>query len=114
MAARSGSAAFAAAAVSGTILMKVRKSRCRRRLKLPEPLSRCTDPPEVRNGVGSKLRKTSRAGYLTFVSDGGPAVIAIAVYRKEDVDLRIKRCLIARQGVAPGIERGNTARFPQC
>ena len=44
-----------------------------------------------------KLRKTSRAGYLTFVSDCAPAVIAIAVYRKEEVDLRIKRCLVARQ-----------------
>ena len=37
-----------------------------------------------------KLRKTSRAGYLTFVSDCAPAVIATAVYRNENIDLHIK------------------------
>src|SRR5206468_12289043 len=29
-------------------------------------------------------------------------------------DLRIKRCLVEQQQLALGIERGNTARFPQC
>src|SRR5437660_12171751 len=52
---------------------------------------------EWENGVASKLRKRSRAGHLAFVFDCTPALIAIAVYRKEDVDLRIKRCLVARQ-----------------
>jgi hypothetical protein len=50
------------------------------------------------NGVASK--------HLTFGPACAPAVIAIAVYRKEDVDLGITRCLVVRQAVAPGIERG--------
>jgi hypothetical protein len=41
--------------------------------------------------------------HLTFVSDCAPAVIAIAVYRKEDVDLRIKR----RAGCSTGVARAS-------
>gem|GEM_PF-6855789 len=42
--ARSGEAAFAAAAVSGRMLVKVKKSSCQRPLERSEPLSRCLDP----------------------------------------------------------------------
>jgi hypothetical protein len=68
---------------------------------------------EWQNRVASKLPKTSRAGDLTFVSDRAPVVIAIPVTGK--------RCRSSHEamsthgtGVAPGIEQGDTARFPLC
>ncbi len=54
---------------------------------------------EWENEVVSKLRKLLLAGCLTFVSDCAPAVIAITVYRKENVDPGIKRRLVVRQPV---------------
>ncbi len=60
------------------------------------------------NGVVSKLRKTSRAGHLTFVPECAAAVIAIAVYRKEDVDLLVSQ-RISRDQLLAEIWGGETA-----
>jgi hypothetical protein len=62
----------------------------------------------------SKLRKTSRAGYLTFVSDCATAVIAIAVYgnKRRSSNKAISgrddppSFDFRRDEVASGIERG--------
>jgi len=66
----------------------------------------------ARSGRGT-LSPVDAPGTWSFAASTGtceiacaPAVIAIAVYRKEDVDLGITRCLVVRQAVAPGIERG--------
>ena len=59
-------------------------------------------------GIAAKLRKLSRAGNLTFLFDYTPAVIAIAVYRKEDVDLLVSQ-RIGRDQLLAEIWGGETA-----
>jgi len=65
----------------------------------------------------SKLRKTSptTAGRLSrpfnICSRLRSSVIAIAVHRKEDVDLRIKRCLVARQELREASNAGALRAF---
>ena len=49
--------------------------------------------------------------YLTFVSDCATAVIAIAVYRKEDVDLRINVMSARATGVARASNEGTLRAF---
>jgi len=65
-----------------------------------------------KNGVASKLRKTSpaSAGRLSrpfsICFRLRSNVIALAVYRKEDVDHRMKRCLVARRKLRQALNNG--------
>src|SRR2546430_8343808 len=54
--------------------------------------------------MGSRL-------HLTFVSDCAPTVIALPAYRKEDVDLRMKRCLVARRELRRSSNEGTLRAF---
>ena len=66
----------------------------------------------------SKLRKTSRAGPFNICFRLRSNVMALAVYRKEDLDLRIKRCLVARHELCRASNEAtlrafrNADRFP--
>jgi hypothetical protein len=62
-------------------------------------------PPNFTFYVAYPIRSIRETGYLTFGPDCGPAVIAIAVYRKENVDLGIQR-LIARHELRRALNKG--------